>query len=97
MIAGSLEAVWSDQLGKQIPESASAILTNIETALTKAYRTNGQAWPQARSTSADGLSDRRLLRSAQCRVFAKHFTRATVGPSHHAERSVCRGAAINLH
>ena len=35
-----LEAVWSDQLGEQIAESASAILTNIETALTKAYRTN---------------------------------------------------------
>jgi hypothetical protein len=38
-----LEAVWSDQLGEQIAESASAILTNIETALTKAYGTTGQA------------------------------------------------------
>ena len=38
-----LEAVWSDQLGEEIAASASAILTNIETALTKAYRTSGQA------------------------------------------------------
>jgi hypothetical protein len=38
-----LEAVWSDQLGEQIAESASAILTNIETALTKAYRDRGGA------------------------------------------------------
>jgi hypothetical protein len=40
-----LESVWSGRLGEQIAESASAILTNIETALTKAYRTNGQARP----------------------------------------------------
>ena len=40
-----LEAVWSDELGKHIAESASAILTNIKTALTRAYRTNGQARP----------------------------------------------------
>ena len=38
-----LEAVWSNQLGEQIAESASAILTNIETALTKAYRDRGGA------------------------------------------------------
>ena len=41
-----LEAVWSDQL-----ESVSAILTNIEKALTKAYRRNGQTRPLALSTS----------------------------------------------
>jgi len=40
-----LEAVWSDQLGEQIAASASAILTNIETALAKAYRTSAQARP----------------------------------------------------
>jgi hypothetical protein len=38
-----LEAVWSRQLGEQIAESAAAILTNIETALTKAYGMTGQA------------------------------------------------------
>jgi hypothetical protein len=38
-----LEAVWSNQLGEQIAESASAMLTNIESALTKAYRDHGGA------------------------------------------------------
>jgi len=33
-----LEAVWSDHLGAVIVDSASAILTNIETALAKSYR-----------------------------------------------------------
>jgi hypothetical protein len=38
-----LEGVWSDQLGAEIAASASAILTNIETAVAEAYR---QARPQ---------------------------------------------------
>jgi hypothetical protein len=33
-----LEAVWSDHLGAEIANSASAILTNIEAALAESYR-----------------------------------------------------------
>jgi hypothetical protein len=33
-----LENVWSDDLGVEIAESVSAILTNIEAAVTEAYR-----------------------------------------------------------
>ena len=40
-----LEAVWSDHLGAEIADSASAILTNIETAIADAYRPFGQARP----------------------------------------------------
>jgi hypothetical protein len=43
-----LEAVWSNQLGEQIAESASAILTKIESALTKAYRALRRAHGQRR-------------------------------------------------
>ena len=32
-----LEAVWSDRLGAEIVDSASAILTKIETALAESY------------------------------------------------------------
>jgi hypothetical protein len=32
-----LKAVWSDQLGAEIVDSASAILTKIETALAESY------------------------------------------------------------
>jgi hypothetical protein len=32
-----LEAVWSDHLGAEIVDSASAILTNIEAALAESY------------------------------------------------------------
>ena|SRR5262249_49695250 len=33
-----LEQVWSDELGVEIAESVSAILTNIEAAVAEAYR-----------------------------------------------------------
>jgi len=33
-----LEAVWSDRLGAEIANRASAILTNIEAALAESYR-----------------------------------------------------------
>jgi hypothetical protein len=42
-VSPGLGAVWSDHMGAEIADNVSAILTNIETAVAKAYR---QAPPQ---------------------------------------------------
>jgi hypothetical protein len=42
-VSPGLGAVWSDQMGKEIADNVSSILTNIETTVAEAYR---QAPPQ---------------------------------------------------